>query len=57
MEGGDEEYLSNALNFMTFGNISQKVMAKYMLFFSLARQFGQIRKNHFLLELKKKIVF
>jgi len=33
IEGGDEEYLSCALNFTTFGNMSQKLWLNILLFF------------------------
>jgi len=42
----DDEYLSYALNFMTFGNMSQKLWPN-ILIFSSVEQSGQIRKNHF----------
>jgi len=33
IEGRDEEYLSYALNFMTFGSMSQKLWPNMLLFF------------------------
>jgi len=56
VEGGDEEYPSYALNFMTFENMSKQLWQN-MLLFSLARQSGQIRKNHFFHKQKLKIGF
>jgi len=45
----DNEYISFALKFMTFGNISPKLWPN-MLFFFVNGQFGEIRKNHFFQE-------
>jgi len=46
IEGGDEEYLLYALNFMTFGIISQKLWPNMLLFF-VNGQSGQIKKSLF----------
>jgi len=43
----DKEYVSCALNFMTFGNTSQKLWPHMLLFFVIG-QSKQIKKNHFL---------
>jgi len=56
IEGGSEECLSYALNFMTFGNTCQKLWPN-MLLFLRAEQFGQIFKNQFFQKLKFEIDF
>jgi len=48
IEGGDEEYLLFILNYMTFGNMSQKLWPTNTSFVSQLEQSGQIWKNlHF----------
>jgi len=56
IEGGDKQYLSYALNFKTFGNMSQKLWLN-KLFFSVNGQFGQILKNYFFQKQKIEIGF
>ena len=54
IEVKDKEYLSHALNFMTFGNMSKKLWPN-MLLFSPGRQSGQIRKIQFFQKQKFEI--
>jgi len=56
IEGGDEEYLSYAPNFMTFGIMSQKLWPNMLLFF-VNGQSGLVRKNHFFHNQKFEIDF
>jgi len=46
IEGVHEEYLSCALKFRTFGNMSQKLWPN-MLFFWVNGPSGQLKKKHF----------
>jgi len=56
LEPGDEDYISCALNFMTFGNTSQKLWPN-MLLFSVTGQSEQIRKKHFFKNKTLKLPF
>jgi len=56
IKGVEEEYLSYALKFMTFGNMSQKLWPNILLFY-VNGQSKQINKNHFFHKQKFETVF